>query len=216
MAEASNSLKHRILYGIDSTKSDSKAAIKKARILGAARAILHEKGHDAFSLRAVAKASGFSPSGLYEHFKNKEAIRTALADDAWNNLGKHLNRATQNVDDPIERLVVGCEAYIDYAAKNREDFLLIFSVLPSPRSSHESSIPEGSGLAVFLRNVKAAAEAKLICANSEQEQINVVYGLWSTAHGMAHLHAVHLADFKANFAESNRSVFIALIRGYAG
>lgn len=215
LPEAYDSLKHRILYGIGNTAGDTKTAIKRARILGAARAILYEKGYDAFSLRAVAKASGYSPSGLYEHFENKEAIRAALADDAWDQLGRHLNRATQNIDDPIERLIVGGEAYIEYANKNREDFLLIFSVLPCPRKSNDAHVPRGSGLAVLLRNVNLAAEHGLIRAESEEQQINIVYALWAAAHGIAHLHTVHLAEFKANFKASNRSVFEAIVKGYA-
>jgi AcrR family transcriptional regulator len=215
LAEVSNSLKTRILYGIGNTKPGAETSIKQARILGAAKAIMYEKGHDAFSLRAVAKASGYSPSGLYEHFKNKEAIRTALADDAWNNLGKHLNRATQHIDDPLNRLVVGCEAYIDYASNNREDFLLIFSVLPCPRTTHDSPVPKKSGLAVFFRNIKSAADAGLIHATTEQQQLRMFYALWAAAHGIAHLHTVHLAEFKSDFAEANREVFEALIAGYA-
>jgi len=215
MLGVSKSLKQRISNGIASNKLRPGAAVKQARILGAARAMMYEKGYDSFSLRSVAKASGYSPAGLYEHFENKAALCSTLADDAWNNLGKTLNRATRNIEDPIERLIVGCEAYVDYATNFREDFLLLFSLLPCPRESNEEPVPSGSGLAVFLRNVKAAAEANAINAKTEQEQISVVYGLWAAAHGIAHLHAVHLAEFEADFAEANRVVFTAVLSGYS-
>lgn len=175
---------------------------------------MHEKGHDSFSLRAVAKAAGYSAAGIYEYFSSKDALCSALAEEAWNNLGKMLGRATQNIEDPIERLIISCQTYVDYATTNREDFLLIFSLLPCPRESNEDPIPSGSALAVFLRNVGHAVKCGVIDAETEQEQITVMYALWASAHGIAHLRSAHLASYKADFYEINRSVFRAVIQGW--
>jgi len=187
---------------------------KRARILGAARAIMYEKGYNKFSLRAVAKAAGYSPAGLYEYFDNKAALCEALAADAWVRFGKAMRKAAQNERDPLKRLVLLCEAYVKYAADNREDFLLLFSLLPSPRGTYDQYVPKGSGLAVFLEAITEASESGIINAKSERERQSVLYGLWTIAHGVAHLQTAHLAEFEDDFSEENRHIFESLLVGY--
>ena len=50
----------------------------REQILDAARRIVQEEGVDALSMRAVARAIGYSPAALYEYFPAKEDVFDAL------------------------------------------------------------------------------------------------------------------------------------------
>lgn len=213
MDDKSTPLMQRVVNNMDRGKSIAGRGEKQARILGAARALMYEKGYNNFSLRAVAKASGYSPAGLYEHFENKAALCAALAGDAWVRFGKAMRKAAQNEQDPLKRLVRLCEAYVKYAHEYREDFLLL-TMQPSPRKEHDQEVPQGSGLAVFLKAIADASEAGVIKARTENERLTVFYGLWTMAHGVAHLQVAHLAEFKDDFSEENRHIFEALLAGF--
>jgi hypothetical protein len=103
---------------------------------------------------------------------------------------------------------------VKYAADNREDFLLLFSLLPSPRGTYDQYVPKGSGLAIFLQAITEASEAGVINAKTERERQAVLYGLWAMAHGVAHLQTAHLAEFEDDFSAENRHIFESLLVGY--
>ena len=50
----------------------------RAAILDEARRLLTEEGASALSMRAIARALGYSPAALYEYFPGKEDIFNAL------------------------------------------------------------------------------------------------------------------------------------------
>ena len=52
----------------------------RAALLTAAEAELAERGVEAFSLRSVAKRAGVSHAAPYRHFKDREALLSALAE----------------------------------------------------------------------------------------------------------------------------------------
>lgn len=175
---------------------------------------MYERGYNNFSLRAVARAAGYSPAGLYEYFENKAALCEALAEGAWIRFGTAMRKAARTERDPLKRLVILCEAYVKYAADNREDFLLLFSLLPSPRGAYDQYIPKDSGLAVFMAAITEVSEAGIFKAKTERERQSILYGLWTIAHGVAHLQTAHLAEFEDDFFAENRHIFESLILGY--
>jgi AcrR family transcriptional regulator len=62
------------------TPTTPKSARTRARLLGAAKAILVEQGAAHFTLEAVADAAGVSKGGLLYHFPSKAALIEGLAE----------------------------------------------------------------------------------------------------------------------------------------
>ena len=67
-----------------------RAEATRDRILDAAEALFNDRGYDKTSMNALAEASGVSIGGLYEWFKNKPEVLTAVAD-------RHVNLATSQI-----------------------------------------------------------------------------------------------------------------------
>src|SRR5689334_5028600 len=89
----------------------------KAAILQAARTVILDRGAAHFSLREVARRSGYSPAGLYEYFSSKEDLVRAVADESLAQLYAYLSRAAADLP-PAQRLVELGLAYVRFAREN--------------------------------------------------------------------------------------------------
>ena len=157
---------------------------KRAVILAAARTLVHEKGYESTSLRAIAKAAGHSPAALYEYFDGKEAILTALSQQAGAHLRQHLDAAMAGSSMAADMLVRLGLAYVEYARGHAEDFLLLFSRAAGP-------VPDlhDQDEAAPLRPLVDAARCGLASGEFDPlfEAEELAWGIWALAHGMAML-----------------------------
>ncbi len=55
--------------------------LNKARVLHQAGAIMHQHGAQGLTIRSLAAALKVTPMAIYRHFKNKDALLSALLDD---------------------------------------------------------------------------------------------------------------------------------------
>jgi AcrR family transcriptional regulator len=184
----------------------------KAAILLAAREAILEHGPERFSLRDVARRSGYSPAGLYEYFSGKEDLVAAVAGESMGQLHAALTRAGRDTQPP-ERLVALGLAYVRFACENPQHFLLVFARLPSQRSSLAVPPPAQSPYRVVLQAVQDGIDAGDFIARPGFGVEEMAYGLWATAHGMAMLQQTHLRQFKADFVDHDRRVLEVYVRG---
>jgi AcrR family transcriptional regulator len=184
----------------------------RAAILAATREVLLDKGLDNLSLREVARRAGYSPASLYEYFDGKEALVTAVGAEALERLAAELLAVPTN-QPPGARLVEIGLAYIRFAHRNPQHFLLIFDRLPSGRSSLAQAPDERSPYRLLLDAVQAALDAGAINARAGFGQEEIAYGLWALVHGMATLQLTHLRQYNADFAAGDRGVVEAFVRG---
>lgn len=186
----------------------------RAAILAATREVLLEKGVDNLSLREVARRAGFSPASLYEYFSSKEVLVSAVAAEALERLAAALHAAPADMP-PSERMVAIGQAYVGFAHRNPEHFLLIFDRLPSGRSSVQQAPGERSPYRIVLSAVQAAISTGAIAVREGLGLEEIAYGLWALVHGMATLQLTHLRQHDADFASGDRHLLEAFVRGLA-
>jgi AcrR family transcriptional regulator len=191
---------------------EQRHADRKAAILLAAREAILEHGPERFSLRDVARRSGYSPAGLYEYFSGKDDLVAAVAEESMGQLYAALRRASRGTQPP-ERLVALGLAYVRFARENPQHFLLVFARLPSQRSSLATSPSTQSPYRVVLQAVQDGIDAGDFVARPAFGVEEMAYGLWATAHGMAMLQQTHLRQFTANFVDHDRRVLEVYVRG---
>lgn len=85
--------------------TDPKEA-RRQEILAAALAAFSEKGYDKTSVDDIVRASGLSKGTLYWHFKNKEAIFTALVQQVFDQISMVFHQSLGDTQDlsPPDRL----------------------------------------------------------------------------------------------------------------
>lgn len=86
------------------TRVESAAATRRA-LVEAAGTLLDMGGPEAVTLRAVGARAGVSRSAPYRHFDDKESLLTAVATEAWRDIGDDLETLTGSSDVPPQQLL---------------------------------------------------------------------------------------------------------------
>ncbi|MCA9546845.1 MAG: TetR/AcrR family transcriptional regulator, partial [Myxococcales bacterium] len=90
----------------------------------AAERALAEGGHDALSLRALAREIGVDPAAAYRHFPNKNALLSTLAAAGFDALGQQLAAA---LEAPGAGLRAACGAYLAFGVAHPHRYRLMFA-----------------------------------------------------------------------------------------
>ena len=99
-------------------------------ILDEARKSLMEGGYGNLSLRPIAKEVGISPTAIYVHFRNKDALLHALIDEGMNWLYQSLRARTAGASSREEGLARMCRGYIEFGLENAEYYEVMFLLRP--------------------------------------------------------------------------------------
>ncbi len=85
----------------------------RAGLLAAAAALVERTGSvEAVTLRGVAREAGVTAPAVYGHFADLGALLDAVVERAFTDLVAAVRAATTGVEDPVDRLVAGCRAYV--------------------------------------------------------------------------------------------------------
>lgn len=122
----------------------------RGRILRGARRLLEERGvEEALTLRGVAREAGISAPSVYHHFPDLHAVLEAVIDDAFGDFAVSVWGAVEHVDDPVDRLRLGGQAYLRFAREHPATYRILFtrhrpSALPTVAAraaeSHRSTV----------------------------------------------------------------------------
>ncbi len=87
-----------------------------------------EEGAASLSLRAIAARMGVSAPALYNYYKNRDELVTALIVDAYNSLGLALREATKALptEDYADQFLQTALACREWAITHRVEYTLIF------------------------------------------------------------------------------------------
>ena len=163
------------------------------RLVQEAIAIVRENGGpDSVSLREVQRRAGVSPAAAYRHFRDREALLLAVAQEAAGLLADHLAAALDAAPAPVDgsaaraRLLAQCEAYIDFATRNPGLYRAIFfsgeqiDELLTPSERARGSAGEG-GYNLLVATLQDLATATGGTSVDPWDPLAV----WSCCHGLA-------------------------------
>lgn len=94
----------------------------------AAREVIAERGLGDFSLREVARRAGVSHTAPAHHFGDVEGLLTALAAEGFTAMAEMMQHALAEVTDPVERLTVMGQTYVEFARARPADCDVMFRV----------------------------------------------------------------------------------------
>src|SRR5215475_11841852 len=132
----------------------------RTRILDAARELFVEQGYEAVTMRAIAERIEYSPTAIYFHFKDKQALMQEICDTDFGALAHHFQKIAR-IEDPIERLRQIGRAYVAFATDYPNHYRLMFmTVHPEGMQAADSRIRRGNpeeDAYAFLRATVAEA-----------------------------------------------------------
>jgi AcrR family transcriptional regulator len=157
-----------------STSNRRKAAYHhgdlRPALLRAAEDVMAKQGLDALKLRDVARRAGVSHNAPYRHFKDRDALLAALAEDGFRALGRALEGKSGNQ--------MG-EAYVRFGLAHPARFRLMFG--------GRLQLSEHPGLREASRH---AYDALLQAVRARQDLPDpelAAAAAWSLVHGLANL-----------------------------
>lgn len=130
------------------------------------------------SLRALAREVGVSPTAVYRHFPDKQALLGALAAEGIEQLGQYQQSAAANAAGNSDAFGATGRAYVRWALANPALFRLVFG-----QGRDVGSSIFGDNLAARLLQDKALRAVHGDAAGAQQLMIQA----WAVVHGLAML-----------------------------
>lgn len=136
-----------------STESLARPTLNRETVLAAARQVVAEEGHEALSLRRLAKGFGVTAPALYAHVETKQELLSAVAADGFG----ELKGLIDELDDPSpsDRIRSISRTYVAFARQNPELWRLM-NLFPADLRSGDggaSDSPGGQAFAAAARSV---------------------------------------------------------------
>lgn len=164
-------------------------------IIRAATAMIERTGSDqTVTLRSVAREIGISAPSIYAHFDDRDAIVEAVVLEAIAQLHETVASAVAAHGDPVEGLLAGCAAYVDFGTREPARYHVLFDwARPKPESAgHELSRTRGlDAFQTLVDNLEACVRAG---RSTSADPFSDAVALWTALHGQVSLRA-SLPDF---------------------
>jgi AcrR family transcriptional regulator len=164
-------------------------------ILDAARELFVAEGHEAVSMRKVAEKIEYSPTAIYHHFRDKQALIEELCLHDFRSLAAAFLRIGR-VEDPVERIQRTGAAYADFALEHPSQYRFMF-MTPGLKKSEEAAELKGNpeeDAYAFLRQAVTEAIAAGRFREGYRDPEMVSQMLWGAMHGIVSLHIIHGQD----------------------
>jgi AcrR family transcriptional regulator len=155
----------------------------RGAILDAARELFAAEGYEAVTMRRIAERIEYSPTAIYFHFKDKEALLKELCAHDFLSLAQQFV-AIDRIDDPIERLRRVGHAYIKFGLDHPNHYRLMF-MTPHPPVDDESvekGDPEEDAYA-FLKAIISDAHAQKRLRPELKDIELICQTVWAAVHG---------------------------------
>ena len=157
-------------------------------IVDAALRLVDAGGHEAVTLRAVAREARISAPSIYDHFADVDAVLTAAVGRCFAELTAAILEAREPVADPVQRLEAGCGAYLRYAERCPNRYALVFRRARPDSLGDEAS----SAKAAFETVVDGIAACVASGRSASRDPFADGVALWSGLHGYAGLRTTQL------------------------
>jgi AcrR family transcriptional regulator len=171
------------------TRRAEQAEGTRAALVDAARGLFAKHGYADVGTEQIVAAAALTRGSLYHHFEDKRDLFRAVYAEVDRELVEGIARVTLEEQDPWQRLITGCQAFLDACmdpALQRIVFLDAPSVL-GWREWHEAA-EAASALGIIEFGLHAAAEAGVVTIGNVPVFAHLVLGALNEA-GMFIAHA---------------------------
>ena len=190
------------------------------RILDAARELFADLGYEAVTMRKIAEKIEYSPTTIYLHFSDKDALLRELCSADFLSLAACF-RAIGEEPDPVARIKAIGRAYIEFAQAHPNHYRLMFMTPHPPVSEEDRRITKGNldedAWAILVAAVADAQREGLIRFDAGEASA-VAQVFFSGVHGVMALHLAKANDPWIGWTplrEASERMMATLIRGFS-
>ncbi len=169
-------------------RRDQARLAARQTIMEEARKLFVAKGYDAVTMRDIARATQYTASALYYHFKDKAELMMAICSEDFLKLAQVFQSALVH-EDPLENIKAMGLAYARFALANPNHYRLMFmSKGPVGLSPHDlqHGDPNQDAYAALHHFVSLAQQKGLLREGLADTHL-VAQTFWAGVHGMVSL-----------------------------
>jgi AcrR family transcriptional regulator len=189
----------------------------RARILDAARELFVEKGIEATTMRGIAARIEYTPTAIYHHFRDKDALLEELCYLDFRALAVALRQSVA-IADPLERVRQMGMAYAEFGLSNRSQYRFMF--MTQTQHTMENSLlehnnPEEDAYAFLVQTVEEGLRKGLFRPEFQDEH-QLAQLFWGGIHGILSLHIAKEHDPWIDWRDPRNTIRLsidAMIRG---
>lgn len=164
--------------GIAERREREKDEVRR-KILDAARDLFMSEGYERVTMRRIGDAIEYSPTTIYNHFKDKDDLVDALCHEEFSQLLSALD-LRDRAGDPVQWIRQIGAAYARFGLENPNHYRWLF-LSPKPfGENHQPSEPARQSFAVLRDAVEQAIEKGAFIAGNPDTMAQV---LWASLHG---------------------------------
>jgi AcrR family transcriptional regulator len=159
----------------------------REQLVQATAEVLDEVGDAArVSVRAIARRAGVSPTALYLHFPDRDALVAAAVEAGFTGFNAALLTAARSESDAVSALEAMGLAYLAFSERQPALYAVLFSARRPmvPKSPTSAGIDSNEGFAGLIALLRAADPAL-----NPAEARELAIAVWSSLHGFATLRA---------------------------
>ncbi len=169
--------------GIAERKGREKEDVRR-RILEAAHSLFETHGYENVTMRAVADAIEYSPTTIYLHFANKDALVEALCFADFERLTSEMSKAPLP-QNPVERMKALGRAYAAFGLANPNHYRFMFMTGGDWKNhARDAGSPPSKSYAV-LRDAVEQAMAEGYFRKADIDLVSQI--VWGSIHGIVSL-----------------------------
>jgi AcrR family transcriptional regulator len=164
-------------------------------IMDAARELFVSEGYDGVSMRRIAERIEYSPTAIYFHFKDKDALIHELCDADFLALAEQFTSAAA-IGDPIARLKATGRAYAAFGMTHPNHYRLMF-MTPHETRAAQSALDRGNpeeDAYAFLKSIVAEAIERGLFRDEYRDVELLSQTIWAGVHGVVSLQIAKCND----------------------
>jgi AcrR family transcriptional regulator len=165
----------------------------RTRILDAARELFANEGVESVTMRRIADRIEYSPTAIYFHFRDKEALLAELCDCDFRAFA-HEFVAIAQIADPVERLRAAGQAYVSFGLNNPSHYRLMFM---TPKTTETNTLVKGNpeeDAYAFLRLIVVELMQQGRFRDDLTDIDLAAQVIWSAVHGLVSLEIAKCKD----------------------
>lgn len=177
-------------------RRERQKAETRQSILDAARELFVSEGGEATTMRAIAARIGYTPTAIYHHFRDKDALIQELCLADFSALGQAMHKIGR-IEDPVDRVRRMAYAYTDFALDNTSQYRFMFMTPPtqSLAIAHEEihKRPEEDAYLFLLDTVTEGINLG-VYRPELSDSVELAQIFWSGLHGIISLWLTHCGN----------------------
>ena len=191
----------------------------RSRIMDAARRLFAEEGYEAVSMRRIAEAIEYSPTAIYLHFADKQALFNEICAEDFGRLATVFGKLG-TVSDPVQRIREIGRTYVRFALEYPNHYRLMF-MTPSapdevpPEQMAKRGNPDEDAYAFLRTTVREGIESGRFRPELTDADL-LTQSLWASVHGVASLQITHSTDVWVDWRPVEAIVDLTCTAGLRG